>query len=516
MAESNPYRRAIFLSGGFAYLLYLVLALVLLAMYRLQLNPDAVSYFTIAEEYWKRAIPDAINGAFSPLYSWLLAPLLAMGIGGPLAARMLAIPIGAAVVWLSDQLGKKLDLAADMGGAIRLALVILAAALGAIVMTPDLLATAITLAYLLVLCCDGYLRRPVLWLCAGVLGTLMFLAKAYVMWFFVGHFILIHLIWLAREKNMRMRIAVAVIAGLVVFAITSAPWVAALSWKYHHFALNTTGQYNHAIEAPGATDFPPGELGLLKPPTRMAVSIWEDVSTVHLPDWNEFANGKNLRHFLLMIARNLGDCLESLCCYSVLLPAVAVIAAVVAGYLGAAGAPGVLTLAAIVYPLGYLLRHVEQRFLSTPAILLILLAGWLIENATRTYAIPFRHRRIAIWVLAISVLPNPIWNVIRYSGSEGKRLKNVGEFVARYVPAHANIASDDDWFTSMYASYYAHLRYFGIPRPGESQEDFSRDLKSDGVEYLLLWENANPPYTDWKELSSGGNGNPAIYKYQPD
>ena len=79
---------------------------------------------------------------------------------------------------------------------------------------------------------------------------------------------------------------------------------------------------DHGLEP----DFPPAALGLLPPPTPGATSVWEDASTIDLPDWNEFGSSANLKHFLLMIARNIGDGVEQLCGYTLLIPAIAIIA----------------------------------------------------------------------------------------------------------------------------------------------------------------------------------------------
>ena len=518
MTEPISHRQSFFLSGRFAYSLYLLLAVVLLAEYRLSLNPDAVSYFTIALEYWHRAFPDAINGAFSPLYSWLLAPLLAMEVGGPLAARLLAIPIGAGVIFATDRLGRCLNLADDLRRAIRLAARCCRwRQLAFIVVTPDLLATWLALLLPAAgLLAEIFTQRVRSWVLGGVLGAVLYLAKAYAMWFFLGHFALIHAIWFWRITGPRVRVVASLLIGLIMFSLISAPWVAALNWKYGHFALNTTGQYNHAIERPDAPEFPPMSLGLLPPPTRMAVSVWEDASTIHLPDWNEFANGKNLRHFLLMIARNVGDCTEEFCCYSLLIPTFAVIAAILFFRRVLADAEIVLTLTALLYPLGYLLRHVEQRFISAPAIVLILLGGYLIDRASEAYALPRMHRTIAIWALCLSLLPNPIWSIVRYSGHEGLRLKNVGEYISQFVPAHANVASDSDWFTSMYASYYAQLRYYGIAKPNESADDFARDLQKQHVQYLLKWSDRPLPFlNNWQRLTPPGAQSPTMYAAAP-
>ncbi|HWB53844.1 MAG TPA: hypothetical protein VG722_06615 [Tepidisphaeraceae bacterium] len=512
MIEGSWRRRG--LSKTFAYATFLILSLILLPLYRYGVNPDAISYFTISREYIAHLFPDAINGSWSPLYSWLLTPFLAVGVAGPLAARVLAIPIGLGTIFTADRLAERLGLSGDLRAGIRLALVIPVLALGFIVVTPDLLATLLMLVYLWLICSPNYLQRPAKWLAVGFVGALIYFAKAYGMWFFLGHMILTYLIWLGRRP--RWRVVMAMIAGLSVFVITSAPWVAALSMKYGHFTLNTAGGYNHAIEGPTAPAFAPTEVGLLRPPTRLSASAWEDPSQLNLPDWNEFASKANFKHFLFLVARNFGDFIEQVSSYSVFLLAIGIVAAIVAvrSWQKQAGGPfGLLVLGVIIFPIGYLVLHVEQRFLSMPAVLLVLLGGWLIDHASKSYAIPRVHRTLAIWALCLSLLPNPIWSLVRERSWEGWRLQQIGDFISASIPPHSNVASDSNWFDSMYGSYYARIRYYGVPRPGENSGEFLKDIHQQGVEYLLIWNDPQklPFLRDWQRLSPMGAEPPAIF-----
>ena len=63
-----------------------------------QINPDGVAYLRIAGYYLAGDVGKAVSGYWSPLYSWLLVPWLAVGVRGLLATKLLAISL--AVAWV--------------------------------------------------------------------------------------------------------------------------------------------------------------------------------------------------------------------------------------------------------------------------------------------------------------------------------------------------------------------------------------------------------------------------------
>ena len=65
-------RKDLFLALG----LYLLFALILFSNYKYIINSDGISYISIARNYINGHLFYAINGYWSPLYSWLLIPFI--------------------------------------------------------------------------------------------------------------------------------------------------------------------------------------------------------------------------------------------------------------------------------------------------------------------------------------------------------------------------------------------------------------------------------------------------------
>ncbi len=73
---------------------YIIGCIFLFPFYKYQINPDGVSYLSIAEHYLRGDFESAINACWSPLMSWLLVPLLFAGFAPISAAKFLLLITG--------------------------------------------------------------------------------------------------------------------------------------------------------------------------------------------------------------------------------------------------------------------------------------------------------------------------------------------------------------------------------------------------------------------------------------
>ena len=83
---------------GVALAAYAIMLVPLAFHFSDQINPDGVAYLRIAGYYLTGDVGKAVSGYWSPLYSWLLMPWLAMGVPGLLATKLLAACL--AVAWV--------------------------------------------------------------------------------------------------------------------------------------------------------------------------------------------------------------------------------------------------------------------------------------------------------------------------------------------------------------------------------------------------------------------------------
>ena len=262
-----------------------------LQYYRYLLNPDGVAYLRIAQYVQQGASELMISGYWGPLLSWLMVPLLALGVEALMAAR-LALMVSAFVF---------------LGGAVAVFAVMRLPRRHCITATwltvyatiswtfreiaPDLLlsgllclATATALSPRWTQRCSG----PLL---SGTLFGIAYLTKAVA---FPLAFMLTGLSAVVQWRIYQRPQAAtgrACLVALLWFALVATPWVVVLSVHYGHPTFSTSGKINHALAGPRDVDrfhpvyrvyhIPePGRLTQWEEPSVMAYHYWSPLERV--------------------------------------------------------------------------------------------------------------------------------------------------------------------------------------------------------------------------------------------
>ena len=248
-------------------------------------NIDGISYISIARQYADGHLQDAVNAYWSPLISWLAAPLLLLGVGDITAvvtvsavAAWLGAAVGTAFVW---RVTRQHTVATTV-----FAVVVTVFSVGAIhSLTPDVLVVTWTTCFVYALhrldealLEAGRTRRAAAVL--GVVCTVGYVTKLFlvpVMAVTGAIWLTVRLVGSARGPQRRHLLAAAGIAFLTGLLLAS-PWIGALTWKYGEltvgssFSVNMTAKFDPARSAaPGISDAP-----LWAPPNDRAVSFGED------------------------------------------------------------------------------------------------------------------------------------------------------------------------------------------------------------------------------------------------
>jgi hypothetical protein len=472
--------------------LYCLAAASLLPCFHYSLNPDGVSYISIAEKYLRGEFLQAVNSFWSPLYSWLLLPLMAAGVEPIIAARLISILAGLAALAGAMRLAGRIGL--DPG--IRLAVLIgLAPAMLLFAfscITPDLLATALLLWYFSSILDPGYARNRRAGLICGLLGGFAYLAKAYSFWFYLIHFPLMHLLhgmgtgpddWKALRRNF--------LAGLAVFALLAGTWVGMLGLKYGRLTVSTAGTYNFARLHPDSY----GSFylnGLHPPPDSGAASIMEDPRDLPVGRWSPLESPRSFGHLLESMARNAYDIFLYMNRFTPLAAAV-LLGAVL---LIAAGGPGSqqrlagLLATMLVYPSGYLVFIPQERYVWVLASLLAVAGGLLLQALLA--AAPFRGRRprvLALLFFVMSFMLLPARELPRIARDRtGEDIHRFAGQLASQPSIQGNFASDGEWGKSLILTYHLRSRYFGTAS-GQDEKSLGNLLDGHGIDYFLVWDS---------------------------
>ena len=292
---------------GLILTLYLAAGIPLAARCVNQIDNDGVSYLRLAGYYAQGHLSQAINGYWGPLLSWLMAPLIAVGVSPLAAARTVLLASGLALTvgaWLF--LGR-LGLSRLARRAATICVAVMAVSNSVRTLSPDLLLAAI-LAFYFWLALDENLleRRSLAFKCGLVIG-LGYLAKAYALPFFALHLPVTCLLhqWLGKA-GARGQIGRTIALACAGVAILVLPWAMVISIKYGRPTVSTAGPIIHRIfgPAPGRKHF--SEQGLWQPRGE-ALSRGEDPSLDpdKYPDWGPLRNVAMFKHQLALVREGL-------------------------------------------------------------------------------------------------------------------------------------------------------------------------------------------------------------------
>ncbi|WP_146240188.1 hypothetical protein [Curtobacterium sp. MCSS17_008] len=271
-----------------AVVLVVAVVLVALVAYRQRLaitNVDGISYMSIARQYATGDFADAVNAYWSPAVSWLMAPLVALGLGLQTAFGAVNTAAAAVVVgvggWLAWSQTRRLVPPLFYMVTVTPALMSAVPA-----QTPDLLVVAWFLCFLWALrTADRSLVGPLRGRIAagavlGAVGAVGYFVKLYTLPVTVVAVVvwLLLRLWSRRRRGERdRRTWVTPVAAVVAFAVVAAPWVGVLSAKYEGFTLGSSLAVNFGSKFDDA-GHGSGWPFLPVPPNDSAVSPNEDFS----------------------------------------------------------------------------------------------------------------------------------------------------------------------------------------------------------------------------------------------
>jgi hypothetical protein len=249
-------------------------------------NPDGPSYAVVAELWLEGSWGDAVNAYWGPLLSWLALPLLAVGVDGLLALRvvLLLAALGCLVPLraLARQAGAS-DRATDLVLLATAPFLVYAASFG---LYADVLMAAALLRGLELATRPGAFADPWLLLRAGAWGGVAYLARAYAVPVVLVTLPVVALIgwWCATRGTVRVVTALRAVALLLVgFAVVAGPWAATLSVTEGTPTFSTSAGFNADLVAPGSAGNPFNARGLYEPVRDGGLSGWEEPSRLPIP-----------------------------------------------------------------------------------------------------------------------------------------------------------------------------------------------------------------------------------------
>ena len=475
-------------------LMYLFLSAILFSNFKYIINSDGIAYISIAKSYLSGNISYAINGYWSPLYSWLLMPFIAIWPGNlenVISTKILAIIIGLFTLIGIYLILNQLKFNNLLKTVILLALIPFMLYFTFNYITPDLLVVCLLLYYLNFLMDEKYRKSKYMGLITGLLGALAFLSKSYVFFFFLIHFILTNLYYIKKFPMDGSTVKKNLLLGLSVFLIISGIWAGIISEKYGMVTIGTTGSYNYALVGPESNGHLMFYQGLIEPPNEFSVSSWEDPSYFQIKKWNPIGSSHNFNHQIRIILNNICQIIL-ISLYLLFVPLFVILLAFV--LLLKSNKSSIknnlifILGTVILYTGGYVIILIEERYLWFVIILTFILGFYALKILYNDNYIKKNLYKSLFAILIISAAFYPIISLSNYAGASSGFYETSVDLKSHGI--NGNIASSAQWEIMDYYSYYLDGKYYGITK-NQTDVELKQTLVSNNIDYYFVWGDSS-------------------------
>ena len=202
-----------------------IIALWLQLHFNRYLDVDSVSYINIGELYAAGMLRKAVNGYWSPLYSWIIALFIKVGVRPLITCYCMNVAAAVPCFYFIQKTGRRYIKNPVLYALFQLDIIVVLLYYALSELTPDLPGTAATLWFLTILWSDGFYKSYRLPVWAGIAGAVMFFAKSY-------NFLFVNLLFFiliiagsrpfTKRKEQRYR---QLGLGLLVFWCISLVWI---------------------------------------------------------------------------------------------------------------------------------------------------------------------------------------------------------------------------------------------------------------------------------------------------
>ena len=470
---------------------YAMIAVLLLPYFRYHLQNDSFAYLSLAASkttnaYWGPLLPLLIRGG-----TWLgLDPLTAI--------RAPSIIASIGLLLLTGTLKKNLSLSLGMWrtGVATLGTLLLMKTLD--IATPDILLTF--LMALMMRCAMLHtIQGAVL---AGIIGAIGYLTKSVGLPFFLLFTAGIGLEYWLRERKAFGKIAIRLGASIAICGALVSPWIWSISMEEGKFTIGESAHIIHATMNPlQDREIPMNVRGLLPPPSGVALSIWDDPTTLTYEDWSPFTSLEHTVMQLRIIIINATRMIDVVFKEFWLVWGIAAASIV----FSLQRKPSIirswsrLISGVWILLLGmYLPIVTDDRYVWIGIILAMALGAILMNEAMTMYRWDRRQSIVAMTLFFLSFTAYPSWRTIN-AFNDGKVIAADAKKAASILRLEGARTASDNWKVGLAFSYYAGAKYYGRPVMPEDGTEVSKQLKKDGIDiYLMTGKRIDVP--GYKEI----------------
>lgn len=468
---------------------FIILFFITHPFFKYYIDPDAVSYLTIARRYATGDCLRAINGLWSPFSPWLVSLCMRAGMEALWAAHFMSALASIGTLIAAFCLFRRYNINAFITTVLMLALPIVLVHNMYFQLFDEPWEVFFLLCYLLVVTSNRFLDQWWKWLLCGVLAAFAFFAKTYAFYFSILHLIVTVLI-LSKQQDRPFKGSIKVIATfLITMLLVMSPWLYMLHKKYGKWGIGYVGPINASWTLTGHKTFKPGIKELIPPPYSDSPWNMED------PIQNEghlYSLWESPRFIPIQAARSGYAIIQGLYVVneiSFLLFTILFATAVVVfskkdqqlfDY-----KLRILLWAGFIMPLGYCFMHFESRFVWLLIyVSMVLGAVWLMRLQS---LLPVRAYRLLVLVLALSYVVYPVFDS-RTLFHKGKDIYDRAQEINK-LGLHGSYTANSSSLSEGETAYLTGMQYYTIEHFEFSQQKLLAEMRRYHVRYYFFYGN---------------------------
>ncbi|HET9057148.1 MAG TPA: hypothetical protein VFN30_09915 [Chitinophagaceae bacterium] len=475
---------------------YLLLFFATLGWYKFNFDVDGIGYMTVAYRMAHGDWFKAINGLWSPLNSFI-ASFFIEYIKNPLIAfKIINAVCSIGIIYVTGLLAKRI---LQNNFLIRGILIVLPFFLLANTHTQlagDLLSLLFLLIYCQLITSKNFFSKKDLNVYCGIIMALAYFSKSYCLPFFIINHIVIHL-WnqyYEGKKLLNKFVAMRVIIAFTIFFIITTPWIYCLYLKYNHIIFSTAGMlnYNWFLENGPATIKNYGLL--IPPPYANSPNFWEDP----YPYYNSFLGPlSSFTNFLRAIKLILHNVKESFGLFTeisfTVLP-VFMYWFVRMIKIKANEIPfsiSLLLISSALLVAGYLLIHIETRYIWLTGIIGLILGAKILEEKI----LPFLPNKnfvtfiVLLFTVSFLVAPADKLQDLRYSGKdiyEGADFLSSNNINGNFTSNYSTNAQNS-WCVKL--AFLSHTRFYLLAKNDYTQSELIDAIHQNNISFYFYFYN---------------------------
>jgi hypothetical protein len=457
-------------------ILFLVLFAACWPLYQYIFDVDGIGYAAVAQHYADGNFIRAVNGFWSPMHSWLVIPFLKLGIQVAAAFKITSGIISACSLISLHSLLQKFELTERSKTLIQFTAVIILLHYTYYELAADVLFVFILLVYFNLCLSKSFYSSINKNILAGLLGSLLYFSKTYGFPFFLFHFTLIHLSR-SREKNKSLA---PYLTGIASFLLLAFPWLTALHWKYGEW-VTPFDKYNDHWHFSGNSLQAPIMQG---PPHEGSAAVWED-------PWHVRSNNlKNISFLQLVIhqirtmvfnTQQLLKCFHEL---SFLAPAILIVTTVNV-LMKKKQHHLFLLVAMLTLPAGYILLHLETRFIWALSFILMIAGAGYFEQWLAALQLK-KWQQYLLWLIFYSsFLLYPI-DKLKDTAFEHKEFYTTAA-VLKEKQITGSFTSNTKIAECMVIAWYGKMEYYRIVKSNFTGDELLTEMKQRKVRHYFYY-----------------------------